>query len=169
MKTRKVYIASCLPNLGLARELARRIACDHVQIVSTWHLEGVDNTVETERKLDSIQQSQIAEQCFREIEESTHFVWLYSGLGERYGSAVEYGYAARDRKHLLCVSAPKTVEGFETVRSVPPSVFGHVGISLIWESAIQVLTAPIATTHTILQIVLYPQILACQSKLKQAL
>ena len=129
---RRIYIASALHHADKAHALALDLQSWGVDVVSTWHETG--GTVENEAATGKREQLVIAEQCFAEIDQATHFVWLHGDAEGRVGAAVEYGYALARGVHCICVDVTGAGQW-------APSVFGTLGINMSQALALSLLTS----------------------------
>ena len=99
----RVYIAATLTLLPKVKELADGLRAEGIEVVSTWH-EGTPS-VEAEEVMSVDRQTEIAAQCFREIDGADALVLLFGGPTERHGSFVELGYALGKGKRIVAVAA----------------------------------------------------------------
>ncbi len=111
----KIYIASALPNLPIAREWAVSLRGAGHTVTSTWH-EDAGNTVEREACMSLDAADAIAQTCIAQVYDSDGLLWLHGNAGGRVGAAVEVGAALS----TLCTG----VYAFSLDGQPPPSVFG---------------------------------------------
>lgn len=147
----KIYIASALPNMREARDLANVLRSAGRDVVSTWH-DSDDSTPTREDALTRKEQAEIARTCLSEVCRCTHFVWLHGQApGQvRFGAAIEYGaalascfyqmrhevtYTAMREVYAVDVTAPEQV----FVKRAP-SVFGALAHCLTMSALVEVLT-----------------------------
>ena len=100
----KVYIASALHHREIAQEVAKILRFRNWNVVSTWHADR-DATFQNERSLNHNEKARIANSCFRQIDDCDVLVWLHGKAGERYGAAMEAGFAIALRKQIVACPA----------------------------------------------------------------
>lgn len=116
----KIYIASALPNLPIAREWAVSLRGAGHEVTSTWH-DDAANTVERERFASVGLQGAIARDCVSQVYDAHAMLWLHGNAGGRVGAAVEVGIA---------LSIESAVFAFSIDGQPPPSVFGALCVSV---------------------------------------
>jgi len=156
---KKVYIASALPNRLVALDMAQQLRDAKIIVVSTWH-DMVESCVEVERAMSYKEKALTADQCFAEIDDCTHLVWLFGNAGERTGAPIEFGYAAKGGKILITVPAVVSDLPGSPVPAAP-SVFSTRSLTMSLRSAISALTHT-TLAYTILQIGSHTKLFACK-------
>lgn len=116
----RIYIASALPNLSIAREWAVSLRGAGHEITSTWH-DDASNTVESERDMHDDYKGFTAVGCMEEIRSSAALVWLHGCADGRVGAAIEVGFA-----FAVCdpLGHSPNIYAFSLDGQPPPSVFG---------------------------------------------
>ena len=99
----RIYIAATLPLLPFVKELADGLRAEGLEVVSSWH-EG-EPTIEAEGVMSVDRQTEIAAQCFGDIDKADALVLLFGEPTERHGSFVELGYALGRGKPTVAISA----------------------------------------------------------------
>lgn len=113
----RIYIASALPNLAIAREWAVSLRGAGHEVTSTWH-DDDSNTEARELSTLRIEKRTIAEVCLAQVYDSEAMLWLHGNAAGRVGAAVEVGAGLS----TLCT----TVYAFSLDGQPPPSVFGEL-------------------------------------------